>query len=295
MLAASVKDVDKLDFSKGYLCTQKLDGIRALMIDGHLVSRSFKPIRNNHIRTLLESVLPDGADGEIVVPGSFQETTSKVMRADGKPEFIYYMFDYVKDDLNKPYAERMQDLVQWMVDKGPIASEALSKIYLLIPTLIKSKQQLLTYEEICLKKGFEGVIIRTPNSPYKCGRSTLKQEWLLKLKRFADDEAIIVDFTEKLRNNNVKQKDAFGHTVRSSHKENKVPTGTLGSLVVVDKKSKVKFEIGTGFDDELRQKIWNNKSTWKGLTIKYKHFAICGEKDKPRFPVFLGVRDNDDM
>ncbi|KKK86939.1 hypothetical protein LCGC14_2758210, partial [marine sediment metagenome] len=61
MLAATLKDVNQLDYSKGYLATQKLDGIRALMIDGKLVSRTFKSIRNNHIRTMLEDVLPDGA------------------------------------------------------------------------------------------------------------------------------------------------------------------------------------------------------------------------------------------
>ena len=69
MLAASLKNINQLDYTKGYLATPKIDGIRALMIDGHLVSRTFKPIRNNYIRTMLEAVLPDGADGEIVCPG----------------------------------------------------------------------------------------------------------------------------------------------------------------------------------------------------------------------------------
>ncbi|KKM07132.1 hypothetical protein LCGC14_1736910, partial [marine sediment metagenome] len=40
MLAATLKDVTQLDYSKGYLATQKLDGIRALMVDGKLVSRT---------------------------------------------------------------------------------------------------------------------------------------------------------------------------------------------------------------------------------------------------------------
>ena len=107
MLAATLKDVSQLDYSKGYLATQKLDGIRALMIDGKLVSRTFKPIRNKYIREMLEAVLPDGADGEIVCPGAFQATSSGVMSADGEPEFTYFMFDYVKDDLKKEYSSRV--------------------------------------------------------------------------------------------------------------------------------------------------------------------------------------------
>lgn len=295
MLAATLKNVKQLDYSKGYLATQKLDGIRALMVDGKLVSRTFKPIRNNHIRKLLEAVLPDGADGEIVCPGEFQATTSGVMSADGEPEFIYYMFDYVKDDLEKSYTMRMQDMLQWMIDKGAVNIPGLSKVSLLLPVIIKDYNHLKEYETECIDKGFEGVILRTPDSPYKCGRSTAKQEWLLKLKRFADDEATIIGFTEKMRNDNVATKDAFGHTVRSSHKENKVSAGTLGSLIVRDIKTEIEFEIGTGFNDKLRQAIWDNQSKWMSKIVKYKHFEVSGVKEKPRFPVYLGIRDKEDM
>ena len=296
MLAATLVDVSQLDYTKNYLATQKLDGIRALMIDGKLVSRTFKPIRNNHIRKMLEAVLPDGADGEIVCPGAFQATTSGVMSKDGEPNFIYYMFDYVKDDITKGYFERTQDMLQWLVDQGPVHTPGLAKIKLLIPTLIKNYDHLKEYETDCINKGFEGVILRTPDSPYKCGRSTAKQEWLLKLKRFADDEAIIIGFTEKMHNDNEATKDAFGHTIRSSHKENKRPAGTLGALVVRDIKTEVEFEIGTGFNDEQRQEIWDNREDkYIDKIVKYKHFAISGVLTKPRFPSYVGVRDPDDM
>lgn len=295
MLAATLKDVNQLDYSKKYLATQKLDGIRALMINGKLVSRTFKPIRNNYIRKILEAILPDGADGEIVCPGAFQATSSGVMCSSGEPEFIYYMFDYVKDDTGKEYVARTQDMLQWLVDQGPVHTPGLDKIELLMPTLIKDYDHLKEYEAECIAKGFEGVIIRTPDSPYKCGRSTAKQEWLLKLKRFTDDEAIIIGFTEKMRNDNEATKDKFGHTIRSSHKENKRPANTLGALVVRDIKTEIEFEIGTGFSDLQRQEIWDEKDKWDGLIVKYRHFAISGVLNRPRFPVYIGVRDLDDM
>jgi len=295
MLAAALKDVNQLDYSKGYLATPKLDGIRALMINGHLVSRTFKPIRNNYIRTMLEAVLPDGADGEIVCPGAFQKTSSGVMSADGEPEFTFYMFDYVKDSIKKEYTERMQDMIQWLIDQGPVRSEELSKISLLTPTLITSYEHLKEYENDSIDKGFEGVILRTPDSPYKCGRSTAKQEWLLKIKRFTDSEAVVIGFVEKMHNDNEATKDAFGHTVRSSHKENKRPAGTLGTLVVKDLKTGIEHGVGTGFDDALRQEIWNNQDKWRGRIVKYAHFTVSGVKDKPRHPSYLGVRDKEDM
>ena len=297
MLAAVLKDITQLDYTKGYLATPKIDGIRALMVNGHLVSRTFKPIRNNHIRKMLEAVLPDGADGEILVGdgSSFQATSSGVMCSSGEPEFIYYMFDYVKDDITKAYAERTQDMLQWLVDQGPVRTPGLDKIKLLMPTLIKDYNHLKEYEQECIDKGFEGVILRTPNSPYKCGRSTAKQEWLLKLKRFADDEAIIIGFTEKMHNDNEATKDKFGHTIRSSHKENKRPANTLGALVVRDIKTEIEFEIGTGFSDEQRQEIWDERDKWGGLIVKYRHFAISGVLTRPRFPSYIGVRHPDDM
>lgn len=291
MLAAVLKDVNQLDFSKGYLCTPKIDGIRALMIDGHLVSRTFKPIRNNYIRKLLEGVLPDGADGEIVCPGAFQATTSGVMSEDGEPEFIFYWFDYVKDDLKKPYEARIYDLL----NAHDITQSGAERVQPLIPVVIKDLAHLKKYEQECIDNSFEGVILRIPDSPYKCGRSTAKQEWLLKLKRFADDEAIVIGFAEKFHNDNEATKDAFGHTVRSSHKENKRPAGTLGALIVKDIKTDIEFEIGTGFDDKLRQEIWDDRDKYMDKIVRYRHFNISGAKDKPRFPSFDGFRDKDDM
>ena len=35
--------------------------------------------------------------------------------------------------------------------------------------------------------------------------------------------------------------------------------------------------------------------TFLAKQIKYKHFTVSGVKDKPRFPVFLGIRDLMDM
>jgi len=291
MLAATLKNVNQLDFSKKYLATPKLDGIRALMIDGHLVSRTFKPIRNNYIRKTLESVLPDGADGEIVCPGAFQATSSGVMSEDGEPEFIYYMFDYVKDNLEKPYKARIYDLINTRIAVQPGAE----RVRLLVPITIKDLNHLRKYEQECISKGFEGVILRTPDSPYKCGRSTAKQEWLLKLKRFTDDEAVVIGFAEKFHNDNEATKDAFGHTVRSSHKENKRPAGTLGALVVRDIKTDIEFEIGTGFSDEQRQEIWDNRSKYMNKIVKYRHFSVSGVKTRPRFPSYIGVRHPDDM
>ena len=60
MLAGKVKDLDKIDYP--VYATPKLDGIRAVMIDGKLVSRNFKAIPNNFTRTKFEKILPDNTE-----------------------------------------------------------------------------------------------------------------------------------------------------------------------------------------------------------------------------------------
>jgi DNA ligase-1 len=286
MLASTLKNWDALDFNKKYYATPKIDGIRALMIDGHLVSRTFKPIPNHYIRKTLEKFLPEGADGEIV-SGNFQETTSAVMTEEGEPNFIYYIFDYVCFGLSEPYTERMNHAQRiYQHNTSPY-------IQLLMPTLIIDMEQMEWYERDCLNKGFEGVILRT-NSSYKCGRATEKSQSMLKIKRFLDSEAVILDFGEKMHNTNEAKKDNFSRTKRSTEKSGMVSAGTLGYLSVRDIKTGIEFEIGSGFNDKQRDEMWEGRNSLIGKLIKYKYFAV-GVKEKPRFPVFLGFRDKEDI
>src|SRR5208283_4092665 len=109
MLACTLESMDTLKFP--VLATQKLDGIRCLIMDGRAVSRNFKPIQNAYIQKQLSWGLPDGLDGELILEGKqFNEVSSAVMSEDGKPDFRYYVFDYVSGELDKPYNERMAEL-----------------------------------------------------------------------------------------------------------------------------------------------------------------------------------------
>lgn len=284
MLAGTLKDLDKLKFP--VFCTPKIDGIRCLIVNGYPVSRSLKDIPNKHIQKTLRS-LPEGLDGELVLKGNkpFNEVTSAVMRVEGEPDFEYWVFDQIRD-LN--YLERIE-IVEDMVERELLPS----CVKALAPSEIRNQDELETFEENCLARGFEGVMIRN-NGPYKFGRSSVNQGYLLKLKRFVDSEAEVLELLEQMENLNPKTKDNLGHGVRSSHQVNMAPKSTLGALLVRDLKTNIEFKIGTGFDDELRQEIWDNADTYLDKIVKYKSQA-CGAKEKPRFPVFLGFRDEKDM
>jgi len=303
MLAGTVKDLSKIQYP--VLCTPKLDGIRLLKLNGKALSRNFKPIPNKFIRELVEKHFPDGVDGELIlsredsnpltgcmIMDTFNKTSSAVMSEDGKPWVVFHIFDYVKDGIDKPYDERMADLKALMIDdKSGIPGTHAAFV---LPTEIYHEEQLLKLEERVVADGYEGLMIRSVQGPYKCGRSTEREGYLLKLKRFKDSEAEILGFEEKMTNNNLAKKDELGRTKRSSHKANKVGADTLGKIKVRDIKTGVEFGIGTGFDDDMRRGIWENQKHYTGQIVKYK-YQPSGAKDLPRFPVFLGFRHKDDM
>lgn len=268
-----------------YIATPKIDGIRFLMVEGVAVSRKFKPIRNKHIQTLLQQ-LPDGTDGELTCGDTFQSSTSGIMRIEGTPDFKAWIFDYVDPTSNtiRPFNERIQYLDQMCC---PFDFEVLSGI------VVHNMEELDTYESKCLEEGYEGVMLRDPNGTYKFGRSTVRDNILLKVKRFVDDEAEVIGIEEKMSNQNVAEKDNFGRTKRSSCLDGMVPMETTGALKVRNKDGQ-EFSIGSGLNDEMRDEIWANKKYYIGKMVKYKYFPH-GVKDLPRHPVFLGFRHPDDM
>lgn len=286
MLATAIEDLNKISFP--VIASPKLDGIRCLKVDGKALSRKFKPIPNHSVRTWIENNCPDGFDGEIMCPGlTFNEIQSAIMSEDGEPSFQYLVFDYVKDDLKKPYEDRLKDLTEAMTLKD--SSRLQMNDYVIITDL----NALKNYEEQCVQEGFEGIMIRSLSSPYKLGRSTLKEQYLLKIKRFEDAEAVVVGFEEKMKNNNKLEKNELGYAKRSSSMEGLEPADTLGTLLVRDPKTNQEFGIGSGFDDKTRKEIWNNKDKYLNKLVTYK-FQPSGGKDLPRFPVFKGFRSEED-
>ena len=286
MLGVNV-ELDKLTYP--VYMSPKLDGIRVIIKDGKVLSRNGKPIPNLFIQSLLKTY--HGLDGELIVghpthPNVFQLTTSGVMSIEGTPNVRLYVFDcwYAEGGIDTRYNEVLK-----ITQNSPI-----SNIEVVPQIIVNSLEELYKFEEECLAKGYEGVMLRYPNAKYKNGRSTIKEGALLKLKRFSDSEAYVLGMEPLLRNHNEAVKNALGHTERSSHKDNMVADSLLGALHVKDIHTGVEFSIGSGFTEEQRIDIWNKQISVIGSIVKYKYFEV-GVKDKPRFPVFCGFRDKRDI
>lgn len=286
MLSATIESVSKLKFP--LLASPKLDGIRALVVNGVLVSRNLKPIPNHFVQRSLPLARMEGWDGELIVgkpddKDCFRKTTSGVMSEEGEPKFKFWVFDNMIPELK--FSDRFKGL------QVNIKNLYCGHVRLVPQFKVVDAFALHQYEELMLERGYEGIMLRRIDGGYKYGRSTLKEGHLMKLKQFKDAEAVIVGMEEQMENTNEKKLNELGKLQRSSHKAGKVGKNTLGALKVQDIITGVSFDVGTGFDDETRLDLWMNKSKYIGKLIKYKYFPT-GSKDKPRFPVFMGFRED---
>jgi len=278
----------------------KLDGVRALIVNGVVVSRKLKPIPNRHIQGVLGREELNGLDGELIVGSPtdnncMQNTMSGVMSRDGHPDFRFYVFDFWnRQDDYLSSADPLIRLIESMNHALPLVAHH--------QVSILDTKHLIEYEGESLELGYEGVILRKGNSPYKFGRSTLKEGYLLKLKRFDTDEAIVIDAIELEHNDNILTQDELGFAKRSTHKAGMVKGGVLGALVVRQLTSRgvlimdgPTFSVGGGFTLEQRKHLWSIKDSLKGKVITFKHFAKQGVKDAPRHTGFVSFRDPIDL
>lgn len=297
LLASEAPAPDQIRFP--VLASSKLDGIRAIMTKEGPQSRSGKLIPNPHVQKCFKDAVklhPElvGLDGELVVgePNAkdvFRVTTSGVMKQYDTPKFRYYVFDYLGKGNLVPFKDRLA-AIHALHKKGHLPDW----VVVLPQVHVPDAKSLAAVEETVVEMGFEGLIIRDPNAYYKNGRSSAREGILLKVRRFKDSEAEIIDFTEEMENQNVATKDAFGRTERATKQENLVGKGALGAFVVRDLVTKKEFQVGTGYSREEREQFWAKRNKLKNKIIKYRYFEV-GVKDLPRFPVYQGFRDTRDM
>lgn len=271
----------------------KLDGIRMVVRNGVGYTRSMKPVRSQQVQSWIAENKDEfeGKDGELICgdPTAFdcyRRTMTSVMSFDKPDEELKF---YVFDQWNS--ADTFHNRWSAMERRWP------KGMFPCLTKLVHSIDEIAAFEAELLNQGHEGVIIRNPKSYYKFGRGTPIKGELIKLKQFKDTEARVVDFHELMHNGNPETRNELDYAHHSGHQENLVPMGTLGALEVegfFSDQTAYRVRIGTGFDQQTRDEIWRCRNDYRGRIVKFKYFE-GGIKEAPRFPVFLGFRDSDDI
>jgi DNA ligase-1 len=297
------------------LASEKLDGWRALVAPinwarehipcapkhreyftsrNHCIalSASLKPISNWYVQEQLDSPALAWCDGELIASERFNETSSAFASHGGEPAFQFHIFDTFEEP-SKPFGQRLIRLSErWLPHLGDNVD-----LYKHPHFEMTCADELQQYIEEELPKDAEGAVTRCPFGPYKFGRATEKQGWLLKLKPFVDAEAVVVGVEELMHNWNDPEVSQLGLQRRSSHKDGKVGGEKLGALRCkpLGRECEIHapmFRIGTGFTDAERCLLWAQRDELFGRIVVYKSMK-AGALNAPRHPVFRGFRYED--
>jgi len=290
------------------LASYKLDGIRCLIRKGELLSRSLKQIQNKQLREKLEWLQnysdKTGCtfDGEIYSPElTFQEITSFVMTkdlAESKtvkknggvkeiPEHLnYYCFDNVngEDNIDQPFHDRLLFNVNMVAHETYVPVEQ---------RLVNSAEEVEAMFEEALAAGCEGLILKSTNGRYKCGRGTLNEGLIFKVKPFRTFDAKIVGVVQATRvdENAEKTTNELGRSVTSKKKGDRILIEKAAAYEVMYEGKVVKAVLA--MTDEEKEFVWANRDSFIGKWIEYKGMLV-GAKDVPRHPVMIRYRSDKD-
>ena len=289
----------------------KIDGVRGLNYNGTLTGRSLKKFKNKHLTRLFSKPHYEGFDGELAAgdecdPDLCRKSSSASGTIEGEFFWTWHVFDLCSDSVQHlPYEERHAML------KAYVESEQLEGRLMdlkVVPMIkVNNMNELLEQEEVWLEMGYEGVITRKPGKPCKRGRATSREGGYGRIKRFTDGEGVITRINEGMTNMNEAQINELGHTFRSTHQDNMVPSGMIGSYVVtlltvpeglpdhIVLNVGDEMTVGAGkLTHEERLYYFQNPDKFLGRISKFKFF-LHGMKDKLRIPTHQSFREVEDM
>ena len=273
---------EKLINNRVMYVTEKLDGIRAIYIDGEFKSRKGKIINGlDHIKDDIKKITPADIvlDGELVFvskdsidrDANFRITTKIVnSNMEEKLDIQYKVFDTLTVDEFKRgesyslYSERRKILNRLDSNINTLQLKNIS----IVPLLAQTRELDEVYNLLhnIEKTGSEGLMVNF-NEPYKCKRHS----GILKMKTMQSIDLEIID-------------------VEEGQGENK---GILGNILVNYKDNIV--AVGTGFSKHLRKVYWDNPNEIIGKIAEIQYFEESKNqqgKFSLRFPVFKFIRED---
>jgi DNA ligase-1 len=292
----------------------KLDGVHSLNRHGKCIGRSLKAHENRYITEKFSKPEYHGFCGEKINadlgathPDLCRITSGDLRRHEGEPNITWYLFDYVTEETkNFGYVQRMQMLRDFILNN--CTDVDWSNFEFVESVTVNSMHELLAIENEYLEQGYEGIIIRDPNAPYKYGRCGKTFMGCWRVKRFIEEEILVDKINEGMHNANEAKTNELGRTERSTHQENMQPNGLLGNMegttlkdiydpqsqkLLIPKGERVTVSPGE-MDHSKRKFYFDNPSEIVGHVIKFKMFPK-GIKDKPRFPTYVSHRNSNDM
>lgn len=284
MLGTKLEDVGSSRIAWPCIVTEKLDGIRRILVKENGVCRFYS--RSGHEDTGLvqiaeeAKVLPDNYvyDGELLAAGTFKDciaqrqATNSIANSKGvKTGLTFNVFDMVPvaeffagvssmDAHNRKVLlaatlmdESLEHLSEHWAQQIPAFGVHRELKYIKpvpILGLVKSLQEVEPIVDVIWKRGGEGVMLNVASAPYEVKRS----KKLIKIKHVEEFVLPVVNLIEGTG----KYEDAMGAIVC-------LYTASDGSQSYVG--------VGSGFTDDQRRDIWENPEKYIGLYAEVESFG----------------------
>ena len=251
----------------GWLASEKLDGVRAYWDGENLLSRQGKKL--NAPLSFTKNFPKFALDGELYAKElKFEEIQATVM--DKLPDekawsrLKFHIFDV--PEASGGLLTRLEILAKFL------KNEPNQNLIIIKQIKMRDNAQFLKFAEEIIAKGGEGAVVREPNAPYERKRS----KNALKFKKFKDAECEVT----AINKGSGKYANFAGSLTCKAlgGKDDKEKAG--------EPKEGTIFKIGSGLSDENRQKPPKIGSI---ITYKFQNLTANG---KPRFPIFLRVRED---
>ncbi len=272
----------------------KLDGVRAVTViyptgKIDMFSRNGKELNNfNHIKDEISKTFNISSikealvlDGEIV-SDDFQTLMKQIHRkkSSQNKDAKLFLFDllpleyFKKGIYEKSYFSRIEELKK-IHEKFFVQSHVINIIDSVNVDLDteKGETEFKNFNKNSIINGYEGIMIKDPESFYECKRSTT---WL-KSKPFIEISLEVKDYEEGTGRNK----------------------GKLGAIIAegIDGDKNFKTNVGSGFTDLQRKEFWEDKDKLIGQIIEIRADSISksqdGENWSLRFPRFKSFRGFD--
>ncbi|WP_103637228.1 DNA ligase [Campylobacter concisus] len=251
----------------GWLASEKFDGVRAYWDGENLLSRQGKKL--NAPLSFTKNFPKFALDGELYAKElKFEEIQASVMdklpdeKAWGRLKF--HIFDV--PEASGGLLTRLEILAKFL------KNEPNDNLIIIKQIKMRDNAQFLKFTEEIILNGGEGAVVREPNAPYERKRS----KNALKFKKFKDAECEVI----AVNKGSGKYANFAGSLTCKAlgGKDDKEKAG--------EPKEGTIFKIGSGLSDKNRQ---DPPKIGSIITYKFQNLTANG---KPRFPIFLRVRED---
>ena len=252
----------------GWLASEKLDGVRAYWDGENLLSRQGKKL--NAPLSFTKNFPKFALDGELYAKElKFEEIQATVMDNKLPDEKAWSRLKFQVFDVPEASGgllDRLEVLAKFL------KNEPNDNLTIVKQIKMRDNAQFLKFTKDMIAKGGEGAVVREPNAPYERKQS----KNALKFKKFKDAECEVISINK----GGGKYANLAGSLTCKAlgGKDDKEKAG--------EPKEGTIFKIGSGLSDEQRT---NPPKIGSIITYKFQNLTSNG---KPRFPIFLRVRED---